>query len=103
MSWVSLDDVVRAIHFVASDERASGALNTTAPNPVTNIEFTRVLGQAVHRPAPWIVPAFALKAVFGQMAEDTLLASSRVLPARLESLGFTFRDPAIGPALAKLL
>jgi uncharacterized protein (TIGR01777 family) len=103
MSWVSLDDVVRAIHFVASDERASGAFNTTAPNPLTNIEFTRALGRAVHRPAPWIVPAFALKVVFGQMAEDTLLASSRVLPARLESLGFNFSDPAIGPALAKLL
>lgn len=103
MSWISLADVVRAIEFALANEAASQALNATAPNPITNAEFTRALARAVHRPAPWIVPAFALRLMFGQMAQDTLLASARVLPARLEALGFTFEHPQIESALASVL
>jgi uncharacterized protein (TIGR01777 family) len=103
MSWTTLAGVVRAIEFALVNEAAAGAFNTTAPNPVTNAEFTRALAKAVHRPAPWIVPAFALRLMFGQMAQDTLLASSRVLPARLEAMGFSFGDPLIAPALKSLL
>ncbi len=103
MSWVTLADVVRTIDFALNHDNAVGAFNTTTPNPITNIEFTQALAKAVHRPAPWIVPAFALQILFGQMAQDTLLASSRVLPARLENLGFRFDDPLLAPALARLL
>ena len=103
MSWVTLGDAVRSIEFVLNHDTAAGALNVVAPNPVTNIEFTRELGHAVHRPAPWIVPSFALRALFGQMAEDTLLASTRVLPAGLEALGFTFQEPLLGSALSTML
>ncbi len=103
MSWVTLTDVVRAIAFAINNDQAAGPLNVVAPNPVSNAEFTRALAAEVHRPAPWVVPAFALKLAFGQMAEDTLLSSSRVLPARLQTLGFNFLEPSIGPALHTLL
>lgn len=103
MSWVTLTDVVRAITFAIANEQASGPLNVVTPNPITNTEFTRALANEVHRPAPWMVPAFALKLAFGQMAEDTLLSSSRVLPARLQALGFNFLEPTIGPALHAML
>lgn len=103
MSWVTLTDVVRAITFAIANEQASGPLNMVTPNPITNTEFTRALANEVHRPAPWMVPAFALKLAFGQMAEDTLLSSSRVLPARLQALGFNFLEPTIGPALHAML
>jgi hypothetical protein len=103
MSWIALGDVVRAIEFVFDYEAAAGAFNTTAPNPVTNAEFTRALAHALHRPAPWIVPAVALRLLYGQMAQDALLASTRAVPARLEAMGFTFRDPLIAPALSKML
>jgi uncharacterized protein (TIGR01777 family) len=103
MSWVTLTDVVRAITFAIVNEEASGPLNVVTPNPITNREFTQALANEVHRPAPWMVPAFALKLAFGQMAEDTLLSSSLVMPARLQALGFTFLEPAIGPALHAML
>jgi uncharacterized protein (TIGR01777 family) len=103
MSWVTLTDVVRAIAFAISNEQAAGPFNVVTPNPISNGEFTRALAGEVHRPAPWVVPAFALKLAFGQMAEDTLLSSSRVLPARLQALGFNFLEPSIGPALHAML
>jgi len=103
MSWITLADVVGAIRFAIEHEALSGPFNSVAPNPVTNAEFTRALARAVRRPAPWIVPAFALNALFGQMAQDTLLASTRAVPARLEGEGFTFRDPLIDPALASIV
>lgn len=103
VSWITLRDVIRAVEFCLENRAAAGPFNTTAPNPVTNAEFTRALATAVHRPAPWIIPVFALRLMFGQMAEDTLLASARVLPKRLQSLGFEFADPVLEPALTTIL
>jgi uncharacterized protein (TIGR01777 family) len=103
MSWVTLDDVVRAIRFALETKSLRGGFNTVSPNPVTNREFTRVLGKVLHRPAPWIVPGFALKLMFGQMAQDTLLASTRAVPEGLESAGFRFRWPELEPALRDIL
>jgi uncharacterized protein (TIGR01777 family) len=103
MSWITLEDVVGALEFALENEQAAGAFNTVAPDPVTNLKFTHELAHAVHRPAPWIVPAFALRALFGQMAQDTLLASTRALPVRLESLGFAFRHPVLATALTSIL
>ncbi|MFI9006371.1 TIGR01777 family oxidoreductase [Actinosynnema sp. NPDC053489] len=100
MPWISLDDAVAAIRFLVEDDEVSGAVNLTAPSPVTNAEFTRTVGQALHRPTPWVAPAFALKAVLGEMAEEGLLAGQRAVPRVLERHGFRFLHPALGGAVA---
>lgn len=99
MPWVSLDDAVAAIRFVVEHD-VSGPVNVTAPSPVTNAEFTRTVGHALHRPTPWVAPAFALKAVLGEMAEEGLLAGQRAVPRVLEQRGFQFLHPALGAAVA---
>ena len=102
-SWVSLRDVTRAFTQALGSESWSGACNLTAPNPVTNLEFTRTLGRILHRPTMFPVPEFALKLLFGEMAEGTILASLRVLPERLQTSGFTFEDSKLEPTLRALL
>lgn len=99
MSWISLRDVVRIFAESATDTRISGSLNAVAPNPVTNAEFTRALGAVLHRPTLMRVPAFALRAAFGEMADATLLASQRAVPKRLLELGFEFQDADVASAL----
>lgn len=100
MSWISLEDTVRALRFVAETARIEGAVNLSAPNPVRSIEFTKTLGRALHRPTIIPAPAFALKLVFGEMAQATILASQRVLPEKLAGAGFEFRHPRVEDALA---
>jgi uncharacterized protein len=99
MPWISLDDAVAAIRFVVEHD-VSGPVNVTAPSPVTNAEFTRTVGHALHRPTPWVAPAFALKAVLGEVAEEGLLAGQRAVPRVLEQRGFQFLHPALGAAVA---
>jgi hypothetical protein len=82
---------------------ALGAYNATAPNPVTNAEFARTLGRVLARPALVPTPPFALKLALGEMAEPLLLYSQRVLPARAQAAGFTFRFTDLEPALRDLL
>jgi uncharacterized protein len=77
----------------------SGPLNATAPNPVTNAEFVRALGRALHRPAFLPAPAFALKLLLGEMADALLLSGQRAVPAKAERLGFTFRFKTIEESL----
>jgi len=101
MSWIHLDDLVRLIRF-AVDRPLAGAVNGTSPNPVRNSRFARALGAALHRPALLPAPGFALKLVFGEMAE-ILLASQRVLPRAAESAGFHFEHPDLEAALATLV
>ena len=101
ISWIHLEDLAAMFQF-ALEHPVRGAMNGVAPYPVRNAEFTRTLGQALHRPAIFPVPAFALKALFGEMAE-ILLASQRVKPAAAEAAGFPFRFPQLAPALADLL
>jgi uncharacterized protein (TIGR01777 family) len=103
MPWITLRDVVGVVNFCLRNEGIRGAVNTVAPNPVTNGEFTQALAGAVHRPALLPAPAFALRLVFGEMADQALLASARVVPARLQEAGFRFADPEIGPALHAVL
>jgi hypothetical protein len=108
MSWISLEDAVRAILFAleppAPEAPAlAGPVNLTAPQPVTNAGFTRLLAAHLHRPAVFRAPAFALRLAFGQMADETLLASARVLPARLTAAGFRFSHPSVDRALAYAL
>jgi uncharacterized protein (TIGR01777 family) len=99
MSWVSLDDTVRAIQFAIDDDTLYGAVNVVAPEPVTSAEFTTTLARVLSRPALVPVPAAALRLMFGAMADETLLASQRARPARLLSAGFRFSHPALDEAL----
>lgn len=96
-SWVALADVIRAVRFLFASE-LSGAVNVTAPHPVTNAEFTRSVGAALHRPTPTIAPAFALRAALGEYATE-ILGSQQVVPRRLLEAGFRFRYPTVGEAL----
>jgi len=100
MSWIHLVDQVRVIRFAIDSPAIVGPLNSTAPNPVRNEEFARELGKALRRPSLIKAPAFALRAVFGEMAEELLLGGQRVLPRRLTAAGFQFRFPTLEPALA---
>jgi uncharacterized protein len=100
-SWIHLDDLVGLYRF-ALENPLHGAVNGVAPYPVTNADFTKALAAAVHRPALFPVPSFALKMLFGEMAE-ILLASQRVQPKQAEASGYPFRFPQLEPALADLL
>ena len=101
-SWVSLDDTVAAYLF-ALEQPLAGPVNVVAPGVVTNQEFVKALGRAVHRPAFFPLPASAVKAAFGQMGEEMLLAGQRVAPTRLVDAGFTFGQPDIDSGLASAL
>lgn len=100
MPWISLEDEVRALLFAIGHDDVSGPVNATGPAPVTNAEFTAALGRAVNRPTPAFVPAFALRTVMGEFADEGLLASQRAIPAALERAGFEFHHNTIGEALA---
>jgi uncharacterized protein (TIGR01777 family) len=103
MSWISLDDLVGAIYHAVLDRRCEGPVNMVAPQPVTNAEFTRTLARVLRRPA-WVpVPTSALRAVFGEMADETLLASARVTPAKLTQAHYPFRHESLENALRHLL
>ena len=104
VSWISLVDEVDAILHAITNDTVRGALNATAPNPVTNAELTRVLGAAVGRPTLLRVPSPALSLAFGpEMARETVLISQRVRPARLEATGYAFRHPELAGALEAAL
>jgi uncharacterized protein len=98
VSWITLTDHIRALRFLLAEE-VSGPVNLTAPAPATNADLTRALAKALHRPAVLQVPAGLIRLALGEMSAE-LLGSCRVVPARLEAAGFTFRHPTIGPAVA---
>jgi len=102
MAWVHIEDAVNLILFALGYSAIRGAVNVTAPHPVTNQEFTDRLAAALHRPAIFPVPAFALRLALGEMSE-MLLASQRVLPTVAKSAGFRFQYPELQPALGNLL
>lgn len=100
--WIHIADEAAAIRFLLENGRAEGAFNLTAPQPVTNREFSRSLGEVLHRPSLLPAPAFALRGVLGEMA-DLVLTGQRAVPRRLLELGFRFRFPELEPALEDLL
>jgi len=102
MAWIHIDDAVNLILFAINFAAIRGAVNASAPHPVTNDEFTSRLATALHRPAILPAPAFALKLVLGEMAE-MLLASQRVLPSAAKAAGFPFQYPDLNAALENLL
>ncbi len=102
-SWVSLEDVVRAFEFALTNDALEGPANVVAPNPVTNREFTKTLGEVLSRPTILPLPAFAAKVVLGEMADHLLLASAKVEAAKLKAAGFQFKHEELEPLLHKLL
>jgi uncharacterized protein len=102
-SWIHIDDVVSAVHHIVATHSLAGPVNMTAPNPVTNADFTRALASALRRPAIFPVPALAVELAFGEFAQEGLLASARVIPTRLLDCGFKFQYPELSSAVAKLV
>ena len=103
MSWIALDDLIRIIHFALENKNLKGAVNATAPNPVTSEEFTKTLGKVLYRPTFIPLPAFAVKFIFGEKGETLLLEGARVLPKKLADAGFEFKFPKLEDALKHVL
>jgi len=103
MSWIAIDDLLGALHHALGREDLEGPVNVVSPSPVTNAELTRILGRVLHRPTVAPAPAFALRLAFGEMADATILASTRVRPEKLLASGYRFRFPELEPALRHLL
>ncbi|CAN5910334.1 TIGR01777 family oxidoreductase [soil metagenome] len=99
MSWISLEDQIRAMEFALFGESLSGAVNLVAPNPVTNATFASTLGRVLNRPALIPVPGLALELLYGEMARATILTGQRVRPAALAAAGFEFHFPTLEQAL----
>jgi uncharacterized protein (TIGR01777 family) len=103
MSWITLPDLVGALHHCASNNSVSGPVNGVAPNPVTNAAFTKAMGHVLSRPTLFPVPAFAARVAFGEMADALLLSSTRVESRRLFESGYTFQHSNIEQALQAVL
>jgi uncharacterized protein len=102
-SWIALDDLVNIFPFALANDDLRGPANAVAANPARNAEFTSALANVLHRPAIFPLPAFVVKALFGEMGESLLLASARVQPATLESAGYRFRHTELPDALRSVL
>jgi uncharacterized protein len=103
MSWVHIDDEVGILLWALDNDEVSGVVNSTAPNPVTNREFSQAIGRALHRPAAMPVPGFVLDLKFGREFGRVLRGGQRVMPRRATDLGYEFRYPEIDGALRSLL
>lgn len=103
MSWISIDDAVGAILHALATETLGGPVNATAPEPVTNQDFARALGRVLRRPTPFRVPAAALRLALGEMADSTLLTSTRAVPSKLLASGYRFQHPDLETALRHVL
>ena len=103
MSWISIDDLIGIIYHALITESLQGPVNAVTPHPITNRDFTRILGSVLHRPTIAAVPAFAARLAFGEMADALLLSSTRVTPKRLLDSRYQFRYPDLESALKHLL
>ena len=103
MSWISLADVVGAVRFALENRFATGAFNCVAPNPVRNSEFIKAAARALHRPAIFPAPAFALRLMLGEMADALLLSSQRAVPEKLQYLGYEFADAELSGTLKRII
>jgi uncharacterized protein (TIGR01777 family) len=102
-SWVALDDVVGSIIHALENDSVEGPINVGSPNPLTNAEYTKVLGKVLNRPTVFPLPAPATRLMLGEIADELLLASARMEPAKLEETGYEFRYPELENALRHLL
>jgi len=98
-SWISLTDTVSALQTLIANGNVSGPVNVVSPNPVTNLDFTKAMAKVLRRPALFPLPEGAVKFFFGEMGVETLLASQRVQPKRLQEMGFSFQAPELQAAL----
>jgi len=103
MSWVTIDDVVGVIQFALRTEALSGPVNVVSPEPVTNEVFTKTLGRVLGRPTFFPMPTFAARLAFGEMADELLLASTRVEPVKLQRTGYSFHHQHLEGELRELL
>jgi uncharacterized protein len=103
VSWIALDDVVAAIMHSLATDALRGPVNTVAPNPVTNYDYTKTLGRVLSRPTVMPMPGFVARIAFGEMADELLLSSQRAVPKRLQEAGYAFRFPELEGALRHLL
>jgi hypothetical protein len=103
MPWISLADEIGALVFALTNADVRGPVNMAGPAPVTNAEFTRALARALHRPAPLVVPAVALRLLIGEFAQEAILHGPRAIPTALEAAGYSFQHHTIGQALAATL
>jgi uncharacterized protein len=102
MSWVTLKEIIAMISFALAHATLRGPANAVTPSPLQNAEFTRILAKALHRPALFPAPAFALRLALGEMADALLLASQRVMPTKLEQCGYRFKQPDLAGALVDI-
>lgn len=100
--WIHRDDWVDLVRWAMLTTSAAGPMNVSAPSPVTNTQFARALGRALHRPSFVPAPAFALRIVLGEMADALLLSGQRAVPSKAERLGYSFRYPRVNDALAAI-
>ncbi|WP_330232070.1 TIGR01777 family oxidoreductase [Nocardia sp. NBC_00508] len=98
--WISMADEIGAILFALTHDTVSGPINVVGPAPVTNAEFSRALGRALHRPTALVMPSFVLRALVGELAQEAILRGPRAIPTALEEAGYQFQHPTIGAALA---
>jgi hypothetical protein len=98
-SWIMLDDEIGAMMFLLQNDSLRGPVNAVGPAPVRNAEFVRALGKALHRPTIFPLPEWAVKTLLGEMGEELLLTSARVLPAKLNAAGYRFMHPDLSEAL----
>jgi uncharacterized protein (TIGR01777 family) len=103
LAWISVDDLVSLIFFALRTPGLSGPVNAVSPHTVTNADFARALGFAIHRPTSITAPVFALRALFGKMAEETILSDLAPFPAKAMEAGFQFRHPTLQGALEEIL
>lgn len=103
ISWIAIDDLIAVIDHLLFDSDLAGPVNAVSPHPVTNRELVKTLGAILHRPTLCWMPATAVRLAFGEMADEMLLASNRVVPARLQAEGFEFAHPRLDGALRHLL
>ncbi|MBV9162054.1 MAG: TIGR01777 family oxidoreductase [Pseudonocardiales bacterium] len=104
MPWISLDDEVGAIRFALEHDELSGPVNLSGPDPVTNAEFTRAMGEVMHRPTPLVVPGFALRLLRGtELVKEMVLTGQRAVPAVLRTHGYPFQHPTLTAALVAAL
>ena len=103
VSWVAIRDVVEAVQYILQNDSLSGPINLVSPDPVTNRQFVKALGHALHCPACIPLPAFVVKALFGEMGKELLLSSTRAVPRKLLSAGYVFLHPELGGALKRIV
>jgi uncharacterized protein (TIGR01777 family) len=102
MPWIHHTDQIAAVLHILNTESVRGPVNVTAPNPVTNAEFTRAFSKAIGRPAPWVAPKFALRLALGELADEGALASQHVIPKALQDSGFKFSYNTVDEALGSV-